>query len=363
MVRDLVEVAVAMVKQEKRESVRARAAERAEDRLLQLLLPTAPPYSGPGFGLGGYGAAQTEHASVPPGAEPSAETREKLREQLRSGRLDARQVEVEVEEQSFPSFEMVTPQGIEEVGVNLKDMMPGLFGGRSRKRRVTVAEAREILEQQESDRLIDRHQVAQEARERVEQAGIIFLDEIDKVAGREGGRGPDVSREGVQRDLLPVVEGTTVTTKYGPVKTDHVLFFAAGAFHVAKPSDLIPELQGRFPIRVELEPLGKDDFVRILTEPQNALTKQYQALLATEGVGLDFTADAVDEIARLAVEVNSRTENIGARRLSTLMEKLLEEVSFEAPHMDGVQLTVDGAYVRRALQDIVEDQDLSRYVL
>jgi len=363
MVRDLVEVAVAMVKQEKRESVRARAAERAEDRLLQLLLPTAQGYSGPGFGLGGYGAAQTEHASVPPGAEPGSETREKLREQLRAGRLDARQVEVEVEEQSFPSFEMVTPQGIEEVGVNLKDMMPGLFGGRSRKRRVTVAEAREILEQQESDRLIDRHQVAQEARERVEQAGIIFLDEIDKVAGREGGRGPDVSREGVQRDLLPVVEGTTVTTKYGPVKTDHVLFFAAGAFHVAKPSDLIPELQGRFPIRVELEPLGKDDFVRILTEPQNALTKQYQALLATEGVGLDFTADAVDEIARLAVEVNSRTENIGARRLSTLMEKLLEEVSFEAPHMDGVQLTVDGAYVRRALQDIVEDQDLSRYVL
>ncbi|HXT23087.1 MAG TPA: ATP-dependent protease ATPase subunit HslU [Thermoanaerobaculia bacterium] len=364
MVRDLVEVAVAMVKQEKRESVRVRAAERAEDRLLQLLLPTAPPYSGPGFGLGGYGAAQTEHASVPPGAEPSSETREKLREQLRAGRLDARQVEVEVEEQSFPSFEMFTQQGVEEVGVNLKDMLPpGLFGGKSRKRKVTVAEAREILEQQESDRLIDRHQVAQEARERVEQAGIIFLDEIDKVAGREGGRGPDVSREGVQRDLLPVVEGTTVTTKYGPVKTDHVLFFAAGAFHVAKPSDLIPELQGRFPIRVELEPLGKDDFVRILTEPQNALTKQYQALLATEGVTLDFTGEAVEELARLAVEVNSRTENIGARRLSTLMEKLLEEVSFEAPHMDGVQLTVDGGYVRRALEGIVEDQDLSRYVL
>jgi ATP-dependent HslUV protease ATP-binding subunit HslU len=363
MVRDLVEVAVAMVKQEKRESVRARAAERAEERLLQLLLPTAPGYSGPGFGLGGYGAAGTEHAAVPTGGEPGSETREKLREQLKSGRLDSRQVEVEVEEQSFPSFEMFTPQGVEEVGVNLKDMLPGMFGGRSRKRRVTVAEAREILEQQESDRLIDRHQVAQEARERVEQAGILFLDEIDKVAGREGGRGPDVSREGVQRDLLPVVEGTTVTTKYGPVKTDHVLFFAAGAFHVAKPSDLIPELQGRFPIRVELEPLGKDDFVRILTEPQNALTKQYQALLATEGVGLEFTADAVDEIARLAVEVNSRTENIGARRLSTLMEKLLEEVSFEAPHMDGVQLTVDGAYVRRALQGIVEDQDLSRYVL
>ncbi len=366
MVRDLVEVSVSMVKQEKRESVRARAAERAEERLLQLLLPAPPTYTGPGFGVGGSaygGGGVSEGGSPAPAGEPGSETREKLREQLRAGRLDARQVEVEVEEQSFPSFEMFTPQGVEEVGVNLKDMLPGLFGGKSRKRRTTVAEAREILEQQESDRLIDRHQVAQEARERVEQAGIIFLDEIDKVAGREGGRGPDVSREGVQRDLLPVVEGTTVTTKYGPVKTDHVLFFAAGAFHVAKPADLIPELQGRFPIRVELEPLGRDDFVRILTEPQNALTKQYQALLATEGVTLDFTSEAVDELARLAVEVNSRTENIGARRLSTLMEKLLEEVSFEAPHMDGVQLTVDGAYVRRALEGIVEDHDLSRYVL
>jgi len=364
MVRDLVEVAVAMVREEKRESVRARAAERAEERLLQLLLPAPPTYSGPGFGLGGsYGGAAGEASPAAAGAEPGAETREKLREQLRAGRLDARMVEVEVEEQTMPSFEMVTPQGIEEVGVNLKDMLPGLFGGRSRKRRVTVAEAREILEGQEGDRLIDRQQVAQEARQRVEQAGILFLDEIDKVAGREGGRGPDVSREGVQRDLLPVVEGTTVTTKYGPVKTDHVLFLAAGAFHVAKPSDLIPELQGRFPIRVELEPLTKADFVRILTEPQNALTKQYQALLATEGVSLEFTAEAVDELARLAVEVNSRTENIGARRLSTLMEKLLEEVSFEAPHMDGVHLEVDGAYVRRALEGIVQDHDLSRYVL
>jgi ATP-dependent HslUV protease ATP-binding subunit HslU len=362
MVRDLVEVAVVMVRREQAESVRARAAERAEERLLQLLLPSAPVYTGPGFGLGGAhpagdpGAAGTTHDST-------SDTREKLREQLRAGRLDTRTVEVEVEEQGFPSFEMVTPQGVEEVGVNLKDMLPGLFGGKSRKRRVTVAEARDILQQQEADRLIDRHQVAQEARERVEQAGIIFLDEIDKVAGREGGRGPDVSREGVQRDLLPVVEGTTVTTKYGPVKTDHVLFFAAGAFHVAKPSDLIPELQGRFPIRVELEPLGKDDFIRILTEPENALTKQYQALLSTEGVTLEFTAEAVNELARLAVEVNSRTENIGARRLATIMEKLLEEVSFEAPHMDGVQLVVDGAYVRRALEGIVQDQDLSRYVL
>ena len=364
MVRDLVEVAVAMVKQEKRESVRARASERAEEKLLQLLLPAPSAYGGPGFGLGGsYEGAPPESASTTGGAEPGADTREKLRDQLRSGRLDSRMVEVEVEEQSFPSFEMFTPQGVEEVGINLKDMLPGMFGGKSRKRRVSIAEAREILEQQESERLIDRHQVAQEARERVEQAGILFLDEIDKVAGREGGRGPDVSREGVQRDLLPVVEGTTVATKYGPVRTDHVLFLAAGAFHVAKPSDLIPELQGRFPIRVELEPLTREDFVRILTEPQNALTKQYQALLSTEGVELDFTPEAVEEIARLAVEVNSRTENIGARRLSTLMEKLLEEVSYEAPHMEGVHLTVDAAYVRRALQGIVEDQDLSRYVL
>ena len=372
MIRDLVEVGVAMVRQEKREAVRERAAQRAEERLLQLLLPapaTTPGFGGgyPGTGFGGPpgGAAWPEPGG--PGeasGEPDrmSDTREKLREQLRAGKLDARTVEVEVEEQSFPSLEMFTPQGVEEVGINLKDMLPGLFG-KSRKRRVTVAEAREILEQQESDRLIDRHQVAQEARERVEQAGMLYLDEIDKVAGREGGRGPDVSREGVQRDLLPVVEGTTVSTKYGPVKTDHILFLAAGAFHVSKPSDLIPELQGRFPIRVELEALGREDFVRILTEPQNALTKQYQALLATEGVTIEFTGDAVEELARLAVEVNSRTENIGARRLSTLMEKLLEEVSFEAPHMEGVQLTLDAAQVRRTLADIVEDQDLSRYVL
>ena len=368
MVRDLVEVGVAMVKQEKRDSVRESAVQRAEERLLQLLLPqpstpgfTSPGFGGSGFGASGLGGGPAEPTAATP-ADPMADTREKLREQLRAGRLDSRMVEIEVEEQGFPSFEMFTPQGVEEVGVNLKDMLPGLFG-KSRKRRVTVGEAREILEQQESERLIDRQQVAQEARERVEQAGILFLDELDKVAGREGGRGPDVSREGVQRDLLPVVEGTTVATKYGPVKTDHILFLAAGAFHVAKPSDLIPELQGRFPIRVELEALSREDFVRILTEPQNALTRQYQALLATEGVSVDFTADAVEELAHLAVEVNSRTENIGARRLATLMEKLLEEVSFAAPDMAGVTLTIDAAYVRRALAGIVEDQDLSRYVL
>jgi ATP-dependent HslUV protease ATP-binding subunit HslU len=271
-------------------------------------------------------------------------------------------VELELEESSFPSLEMFTPQGVEEVGINLKDMLPGMFS-RRRRQKVKVADAVEILVQQEADKLIDRQQVAREARQRVEQGGIIFLDEIDKVAGREGGRGPDVSREGVQRDLLPIVEGTTVSTKYGMVKTDHVLFFAAGAFHVSKPSDLIPELQGRFPIRVELHALSEEDFVRILTEPETALTKQYAALLSTEGVALSYTDDAVAEVARLAVEVNASTENIGARRLATLMERLLDEVSFEAPDMRGMELAIDGEYVRRTLAGIVEDHDLSRYVL
>jgi ATP-dependent HslUV protease ATP-binding subunit HslU len=257
---------------------------------------------------------------------------------------------------------MFGPQGVEEVGINIKDMLPGLFG-RKKKQQVKVAEAREILVQQEAEKLIDRAAVAREARYRVEQGGMIFLDEIDKIAGREGSRGPDVSREGVQRDLLPIVEGTNVSTKYGMVKTDHILFIAAGAFHVSKPSDLIPEMQGRFPIRVELDALTEKDFVRILTEPETALTKQYSALLSTESVTLEFTADSVDEIARLAVEVNSTTENIGARRLSTLMERLLDEVSFDAPEMAGAAVKVDGEYVRKALAGIVQDQDLSRYVL
>jgi ATP-dependent HslUV protease ATP-binding subunit HslU len=349
MVRDLVEIAVGMVREEKREAVREAAAARAEDRLLQLLVPPRPVSS--------YLRAESDEESDELGA-----TREKFRAKLHSGALDARYVEIEVEETSFPSMEMFTPQGVEEVGINLKDMLPGLFG-RKKKQQVTVVEAREILQQQESEKLIDRAQVAREARGRVEQGGIIFLDEIDKIAGREGGRGPDVSREGVQRDLLPIVEGTTVSTKYGVVKTDHILFIAAGAFHVSKPSDMIPELQGRFPIRVELDALTEQDFVRILTEPETALTKQYAALLSTEGLSLTFTEDAVSELARLAVEVNSSTENIGARRLATLMERLLDEVSFGAPDMAGVSLTVDGAYVRRALADIVKDQDLSRYVL
>ena len=294
--------------------------------------------------------------------EDLADTREKFREKLRKGKLDNREVQIEVEDSPSPSLEMFTPQGVEEVGLNLKDLLPGLFA-RRRKDRVKVSEAREILLQQEVDKLIDRQQVAREARQRVEQGGIVFLDEVDKIAGREGGRGPDISREGVQRDLLPIVEGTTVSTKYGMVRTDHVLFIAAGAFHVSKPSDLIPELQGRFPIRVELDSLTEEDFVRILTEPETALTKQYRALLSAEGVDLQFAEDGVLEIARLAVEVNSRTENIGARRLATLLERVLEEISFEAPDMKGSTFTLDGKYVRQAISDIVKDQDLSRYVL
>ncbi len=353
MVRDLVEIAVGMVKEEKRDAVREAAMARAEDRLLQLLVPPRPI------------AAYLRHEPPADGGEEDDDlsgTREKFRDKLRSGALDNRMVEIEVDEASYPSLEMFTPQGVEEVGINIKDMLPGLFG-RKKKQSVRVTEAREILIQQEAEKLIDRAQVAREARHRVEEGGMIFLDEIDKIAGREGSRGPDVSREGVQRDLLPIVEGTNVSSKYGMVKTDHILFIAAGAFHVSKPSDLIPELQGRFPIRVELDALTEQDFVRILTEPETALTKQYSALLSTESVAVEFTADAVAEIARLAVEVNSSTENIGARRLSTLMERLLDEVSFEAPDMAGVAVKVDAEYVRRTLQGIVEDQDLSRYVL
>lgn len=344
MIRDLVELSIAMVKEEKRREVLATAEESAEERLLHLLVPDSSSYF------------SDEDTSLAP-------TREKFRQRLRDGKLEHRQVEIEVDETRYPSFEMFTPQGgVEEVGINLKEMMPGLFGRRQRQS-VTVAQAREILKQQEAEKLIDQRSVAQEARERVEQGGLIFLDEIDKVAVREGGRGPDVSREGVQRDLLPIVEGTTVTTKYGMVKTDHILFIAAGAFHLSKPADLIPELQGRLPIRVELDALGQEDFVRILTEPEASLTKQYEALLATEDVKLSFDHEAVEELARLAVEVNSNNENIGARRLATLMERLLEEISFEAPEIRGRDIKVDGNYVRKALSDIVKDEDLSRYVL
>jgi ATP-dependent HslUV protease ATP-binding subunit HslU len=346
MIRDLTEIGVAMAREELRAEVAASAAARAEDRLLALLVPHSP----------GYGPASAQ------GAEDLSATREKLREKLRAGALDEREVEVEVEEGGAPSFEMIGPQGVEEVGINLKEMMPGLFS-RRRRQKMSVAEARRTLESEEVDKLIDRQKVAREARTRVEQTGIVFLDELDKIAGRERGAGPDVSREGVQRDLLPIVEGTTVSTKHGPVKTDHILFIAAGAFHVARPSDLIPELQGRFPIRVELEPLTEEDLARILTEPENALTKQYAALLGAEGLAVEFLPDAVAEIARLAAEVNRSTENIGARRLATLLERLLDEVSFEAPDMAGVRLEVDAAFVRRALADLATNQDLSRYVL
>ena len=296
--------------------------------------------------------------------EPQTETREKLGRWLDEGRLEEREIEIDVKEQAFPSFEIFTAQGVEEMGVNIKDMMPGLFGGRSKRKKVRIGDARELLIEEEAEKLVDQQAVAREAVERVEQSGIVFLDEIDKIAGRQqASHGPDVSREGVQRDLLPIVEGTTVNTKYGMVKTDHILFIAAGAFHVAKPSDLIPEMQGRFPIRVELESLTEADFVRILREPKNALTMQYSALLSTEGVELQFSDDAVREIAHYAAVVNERTENIGARRLHTILERLLDELSFEASDMRGQKSIIDAAYVQRVLADIIKDEDLSRYVL
>jgi ATP-dependent HslUV protease ATP-binding subunit HslU len=348
MVRDLVEIAVDMVRDEQIDEVQIKAERHAEERLLDLLLPPVPAM------VGEDEAAAREHAKA---------TREKMREQLRDGRLDERIVEIDVHERSFPSLEIIAGSNVEEVGINIKEMLPGLFQGRTKKRRVKVGEAMEHLLQEEQQKLVDMDAVARTAVERVEDAGIIFVDEIDKIAGREGAHGPDVSREGVQRDILPIIEGTTVNTKYGMVQTDHILFIAAGAFHVSKPSDLIPELQGRFPIRVELEPLGKDDFVRILTEPQSALVKQYTALLETEGVTLVFEPDAVDRIADFATRVNDRAENIGARRLHTVMEKLLDEISFEAPDLVEKSITIDAAYVDRMLADIVKNEDLTRYIL
>jgi ATP-dependent HslUV protease ATP-binding subunit HslU len=349
MVRDLVELGVDLVREERLEEVRAKAAQNAEDRLLDILLPPARPI------------APDEDAAA--ARDQQQQTRERFREQLRAGRLDTRTVEIEVREKSFPSFEIIAGSQVEEVDINLKDMLPGLFQGRSKKRRVKIPEALEHLTQEEEQKLIDMDSVARAAVERVEQAGIIFIDEIDKIAGREGSHGPDVSREGVQRDILPIVEGTTVNTKHGMVRTDHILFIAAGAFHVSKPSDLIPELQGRFPIRVELEPLGRDEFVRILTEPQSALVKQYVALMDTEGIALTFTDEAVRRIAEFASIVNERTENIGARRLHTVMEKLLDEISFEGPDLADKDVTIDDAYVTRMLADIVKNEDLSRYIL
>ena len=351
MVRDLVELAIDMVREERLEDVRPKARQNAEERLLDLLLPPSSNH------------LDVVDPAVAGLRDPAQHTRERLREQLRAGRLDHRSVEIDVRDQSFPSFEIISGSSVEEVGINLKEMMPGMFGGRSRKRKLKVPEALEQVTQEEEQKLIDMDSVARTAVQRVEQGGIIFVDEIDKIAGREGGQGPDVSREGVQRDILPIVEGTTVNTKYGMVRTDHILFIAAGAFHVSKPSDLIPELQGRFPIRVELESLGRDDFVRILTEPKNALVKQYIALLDTEGITLTFTEEAIDRIAALATEVNDKTENIGARRLHTVMEKLLDEISFEGPDLADKSVTIDDAYVRRMLDDIVGNEDLSRYIL
>ncbi len=349
MVRDLVELAVDMVREERMVEVRTKAEQNAEERLLDLMLP---PTRSVGFDDEQGGAR-----------EQARETREKLRAQLREGRLDQRFVEIDVREKSFPSFEIIAGSSVEEVDINIKDMLPGLFQGKTRKRRVPIPEAMEYLTEEEQQKLIDMDTVSRTAVERVEQAGIIFIDEIDKIAGREGGQGPDVSREGVQRDILPIVEGTTVNTKYGMVTTDHILFIAAGAFHVSKPSDLIPELQGRFPIRVELHALGRDEFVRILTEPKSALVKQYTALLETEGVEIRFTPDAIERIADFATLVNDRTENIGARRLHTVMEKLLDEISFEAPDMPERSITIDAAYVERMLAAIVKNEDLSRYIL
>ena len=354
MIRDLVEIAIDNIRAEKLEDVADKAELNAEERLLDILLPPAAPSSShepAGF--------QLEASS----GDSYSRTREKLRQQLREGKLDERMVELDVRERSFPAFEIISNQGVEEMDVNIKDMLPNIFGQRTKKRKMKVSEAIEYLIQEEEQRLIDMDQVQRIAVERVEQSGIIFLDEIDKIAGRESGHGPDVSREGVQRDILPIVEGTTVNTRYGMVRTDHILFIAAGAFHVSKPSDLIPELQGRFPIRVELQSLTMQDFIRILTEPKSSLVKQYTALLETEGVKLEFSRDALDEIARFAFRVNESTENIGARRLHTIMERLLDEVSFDAPDLKNKEVKIDSEYVQKTLADIVKDQDLSRYIL
>ncbi len=349
MVRDLVELAVDMVREERLVEVRMKARENAEERLLDLLLPPLPP--------------SVRENDPGPASEQHQRTRARLRAQLAEARLDDREVEVNVALKSFPSFEVISGSSVEEIDINIKDMLPNMFQGRSRKRRVKVPEALDHLVQEEEQKLVDSESVGKAAVERVEQAGIIFVDEIDKITGREGGHGPDVSREGVQRDILPIVEGTTVNTKHGMVRTDHILFIAAGAFHVVKPSDLIPELQGRFPIRVELDALETEDFVRILSEPRGSLVKQYTALLATEGIALSFEAGAVDRIAEFATLVNERTENIGARRLHTVMEKLLDEISFNAPDLDEKTIVIDAAYVDRILADIVGNEDLSRYIL
>ncbi|MDH4153087.1 MAG: ATP-dependent protease ATPase subunit HslU [Nitrospira sp.] len=355
IIRDLTELAINMVKTQRLAFVQQKAEQQAEERLLDILLPPPPPR--PGF-VDGTTEPTTQ---APPDSHET--TRSKLRLQLREGKLDERTVEMEVKERGVPVGVISNVGGLDDLENNLRDMLGGMFQGKKKKRLMKVPEALKHLTQEEAQKLIDMDDTTREAINKVEQTGIVFLDEIDKIAGRERTAGPDVSREGVQRDLLPIVEGCTVTTKHGPVMTDHILFIAAGAFHVAKPSDLIPELQGRFPIRVELSPLTKEDFVRILTEPKGALVRQYQALMATEGLAIEFAKDGLEEIAEIAVQVNERTENIGARRLFTIMERLLEEISFEGPGWPDKRINITAAYVRDRLKDIVKDQDLSRYIL
>lgn len=348
MIRDLVRISVDMVKQEKIAEIEEKALRTVEERLLDLLLP--PLRRMPG-------------SDAEPDEEKFRETRERLRKQLKNNILEERQVEIEVQDKPTPPFELFAASGMEEIGFQIQEIIPGILGGKTKKKRVKIKEAREIFLEEEERRLVDMEQVAKLAIERVEQSGIIFLDEIDKIAGRESGHGPDVSREGVQRDLLPIIEGTTVNTRYGLVRTDHILFIGAGAFHVSKPADLIPELQGRFPIRVELTPLTKEDFIRILTEPENALIKQYRALMETEGVQVTFTADAVEEIATIAEKVNSDAENIGARRLHTIIEKVMENISFEAPNLSEKNIVIDQDYVQLQVQDILQNEDLRRFIL
>jgi ATP-dependent HslUV protease ATP-binding subunit HslU len=348
MIRDLVRMSVDMVKQEKVAGIVEKARANAEEKLLDILLPLPK---------------KRDDANGEEDDSKSHDTREKLRAQLRDGLLEDRPVDIEVKEKTTPPLEVISNSGVEEIGFQIQEFLPGFLGGRTKRRRMKIKEAREVILEEEEKRLVDMDQVSRLAIERVEQSGIIFLDEVDKIAGRESGHGPDVSREGVQRDLLPIIEGTTVNTRFGLVRTDHILFIGAGAFHVSKPSDLIPELQGRFPIRVELTPLGKDDFVRILTEPENALIRQYEALMATEGVSVSYTPDAVDEIADVAEKVNADAENIGARRLHTVVEKVMEDISFAAPDIAEKTIRIDREYVREHLKDILENQDLRRFIL
>jgi ATP-dependent HslUV protease ATP-binding subunit HslU len=357
MIRDLVEIAIKMVRDEERERVALKARENAEERLLDILYPAPAGKTRRAAAVDSAGGMRISET------DSHTETREKLRDLLRRGYLNDREVDIEITAQAMPMVEVFTPQGMEDLGMNMKELFGQLMPKKTRNHKVKVPEAIEILTQEEAGRLVDMENVAREAVHRAEQSGIVFIDEIDKIAGREAMHGPDVSREGVQRDLLPIVEGSTVNTKYGAVRTDHILFVASGAFHASRPSDLIPEFQGRFPIRVELKALDKDDFIRILTEPENALTKQYVALLATENVQLEFAGDAISALAEIAAQVNARSENIGARRLHTVLERLLEELSFGAPEMAGREQRIDAEYVHQRLDPIVKNEDLSRYIL